>query len=300
LPDVDGIRIKAGDDVTIEDCVFVGLGGIAVVSNTTTHRLTIVNNEIASSGATAMYLGCHDGVSCRVTDAVIERNHIHGVEAPPPQIGYGVQVKLNSTAVLRDNVIVNTKGPGIMVYGADDPAFASLVEGNLVAHARTAAGVVIGGGPAIVQNNIVIGGGEAGIALEDYGRRRLLRGVRVANNTVYAALKGGITLDATGPVDVKLLYNAAHALTGRAFPGVRFGVTSLGNVDCRSAACFVDPAALDFAPRVGSPLPGRAQQAPGVPRDDFFGSPRPAAGSIGAVESGSRRPVTLGKKPSRG
>ena len=75
-----------------------------------------------------MYFGCHDGTWCILTDLVVERNYIRGVRASDPEIGYGFQVKLNSVAVIRDNVIVDTKGPGIMVYGAHNLTAVSVIE----------------------------------------------------------------------------------------------------------------------------------------------------------------------------
>jgi hypothetical protein len=48
------------------------------------------------------------------------------VDAQEDEVGYGLQVKLNSTAVIRDNVIVDTKGPGIMVYGAGETWFRAM------------------------------------------------------------------------------------------------------------------------------------------------------------------------------
>jgi len=44
------------------------------------------------------------------------------------EIGYGIQVKLNSIGIIRDDVIINTKGPGIMVYDASDLEKINVVE----------------------------------------------------------------------------------------------------------------------------------------------------------------------------
>src|SRR6266849_5803207 len=112
--EVDAVRIFGGADVTIEDCRFNQLGGIAVVANhASVHGLVVRRNVIRDSLATAMYFGCHDGAACTVTGLVVEANLIQGVTAPDPQLGYGIEVKLNSVGILRDNVIVSTKGPGI-------------------------------------------------------------------------------------------------------------------------------------------------------------------------------------------
>lgn len=303
LTDVDAIRIHGGADITVESCRFVDLGGIAIVANSgPTRRLTVRGNEIVRSRLTAMYFGCHDGVACTASDLVIDRNYIHGVEAPEPQIGYGIQVKLNSTATIRDNVVVDTKGPGIMVYGAADGSQESVVERNFVAGSRTSSGIVVGGGPAIVRNNVAIANADAGIALEDYGRRGLLAGVVVIHNTVYGNAQGGILLVARDRRAVTIVNNAAQARTGRpAFPAPAPGVSSAGNVECGSALCFAAPDALDFSPIPGSPLTlrGRIRVESWAPLDDFFGHPRGAPPAAGAVEQPSA-PIAIGLKGAIG
>src|ERR1044071_926435 len=125
---IDGIRIRAHAGVTVEDCEFTQLGGIAIAATQTSVRGLIVRrNVITESAATAMYFGCHDGVGCRISDLLVERNFIHGVDAPEPEIGYGIQIKLNSSGVIRDNVIADTKGPAIMIYGSMDAAQSSKI-----------------------------------------------------------------------------------------------------------------------------------------------------------------------------
>lgn len=295
LPDVDAIRIYTGSDITIEDCRFFELGGTAVVANhTSVRQITVRRNEIGRSEATAMYFGCHDGVGCMASELLIVGNYVHGVRAPDPEIGYGIQVKLNSTATIRDNVISDTKGPGIMVYGSSDPARVSMVERNLVASSQTSSGIVVGGGPAIVRNNVAITSAEAGISLEDYGRRGLLRGIELLHNTVYENANGGILVPSEGRLEAKIVNNAVQARPATpAFPRGRVGVVSLGNLDCTDLACFADPGKRDFSPLVlgtGS-LVGDAA----MPRDDYFGRHRGVPPTVGAIEQPAR-PISLGIK----
>ena len=296
--DVDAVRIRAGDGVTVEDCDFQQVGGIAVASNNVSTRgLTITRNEIAASRATAIYVGCHDGAQCQATDVVIEGNYIHGVDAPAGQVGYGVQLKLNSSAIIRGNVVVDTKGPGIMIYGARTRDVGSVLEQNLVMNSRTSAGIVLGGGPASVSNNIVVGG-KAGIALEDYASRGLLRGILVAHNTVYGVFGGGLSTPLLGRLEAELSYNASHSVAGPALPAPRPGLRSFGNVDCRLSACFVEPLMLKFGPRPGSLLVARSPVGGHTPAVDYFGLPRPPLAAVGAVdESGRDGVLMLGKKP---
>jgi hypothetical protein len=91
-----------------------------VASHSSAGHIVVRRNEIVESKATAMYFGCHDELHRILSDLVMERDFIRGVEATEGEIGYGLQVKLNSTATISDNVIVDTKGPGIMVYGASE------------------------------------------------------------------------------------------------------------------------------------------------------------------------------------
>lgn len=297
---VDGIRIFGREGITVEDCEFSGLGGIAVVANHFSNRgLVVRRNTVRDSDATAMYFGCHDGLSCAVTDFVIEENHIQTVRAPDPEIGYGIQVKLNSHGVVRANVVLDTKGPGIMLYGATDHGRPALVEGNTVVGSQRSSGIVIGGGPMVVRNNIALGNTMGGIAIEDYGRRGLLRGVVVAHNTLYRNGIAGIMVPPAGLIDVGVINNAAQAKPGgAALPEPQPGLRLIGNVDCGPLACFVDGESHDFSPMPGGPLSSTAAVlvGPWVPALDFFGAPRAIPSSVGAVEH-RQGPIQLAPRP---
>jgi hypothetical protein len=296
---VDGIRIFGREGVTVEECEFSGLGGIAVVaSHYSNHGLVVRRNIVRNSAATAMYFGCHDGAECVAEALLIEGNYIHTVRAPDPQIGYGIQIKLNSWGIVRDNVVVDTKGPAIMVYGAVDPGRASLVEGNLASGSLQSSGIVVGGGPVIVRNNIAIGNALAGVGIEDYGRRRLLRGVIVAHNTLYGNDAGPLTLTRDGSVDAAVVNNALQGkgTVAMVIPSVA-GLRLEGNVNCSRAACFVNPETDDFSPLPGGPLIGAGvnRSEPWFPAFDFFGTRRRDPPSAGAVENHGR-PLRVGPK----
>ncbi len=285
---VDGIRIFGRAGITVEDCEFSGLGGIAVVANhTSSEGLVVRRNLIRDSEATAMYFGCHDGITCLATGLVIEGNLIQTVRAPDPEIGYGIQVKLNSTAVVRGNVVLDTKGPGIMLYGAADSARVSLVESNVVMGSLRSSGIVIGGGPVIVRNNVAAGNAIAGVGLEDYGRRRLLRGVVVAHNTLYRNEQGAVAVARNGLLDVAVVNNAVQVKAGAvSLPEAQPGLRLAGNVDCGSLACFVDGENRNFSPAPGGPLAaaGAVRVEAWVPALDYFGIPRAVPPTVGAVE----------------
>ncbi len=298
--DVDAVRIFKANGVTVEDCYFTQLGGIAVVANHSSVRgLVIRRNVIRSSTATAMYFGCHDGVGCVVSGLVVEGNFIEGVTAPDPEIGYGIEVKLNSSAIIRDNTVIKTKGPGIMVFGSQDLTTSSLIERNVTIGSRTSGGIVIGGGPAIVRNNIAVSNDEGGITLEDYKKRGLLRGVIVVGNSAYGNRLGGVTVPESGFSGIIIVNNAADAGTApKAYPATQAGLRLAGNVDCSITLCFANPAQYDFSPNAASLLRGAGVPwgETWMPREDYFGARRASPPTVGAIEKPAR-PLTLTPQP---
>jgi hypothetical protein len=234
-----------------------------------------------------MYFGCHDGAGCLVTGLIVEGNFIEGINAPDPEIGYGIQVKLNSSAIIRGNTVIKTKGPGIMVYGSEDLTISSLVERNVTNNSRHSAGILVGGGPVIIRNNIAASNDEGGISLQDYKNRRLLRGVIIVGNTGYNNRLGGVTVPETGMSGVIIVNNASDAGTApRAYPTPQAGLRVAGNIDCSMMLCFANPAGHDFSPNAASFLraAGVAWLEPWMPREDYFGARRANPPTVGAIE----------------
>jgi hypothetical protein len=295
--DVDAVRIFKANGITVEDCHFTQLGGIAVVANHANVRGLIVRrNVIRNSTATGMYFGCHDGMGCVVSGLVVEGNFIENVTAPDPEIGYGMEVKLNSSGIIRGNTVVKTKGPGIMIFGAQDLTTSSLVERNVTIGSRGSSGIVLGGGPAVVRNNIAASNEEGGIALEDYKQRGLLRAIVVVGNTVYANRLGGITVPAEGGLSsVFMVNNAASGGPGtKPFPEARVGLRLGGNIDCTAMPCFTNPLLHDFSPSAASFLrsAGVPWLEPWMPREDYFGVSRGSPPTVGAIERAAK-PLAL-------
>src|SRR5690606_20536980 len=181
---IDAVKIKDGSRITISSCLFDQVGGISIAANSAdSDAITIVGNTFLDLQATGIYLGCHDGMaSCAATNIVIEGNLFDGVDSA--NVGYAMEVKLDSYGVVRDNVIHDTKGPGVEIYGSVDLTRVSVVERNLIIGSRTAGTLEIGGGPALVRNNIVVGGAVAGLYVYDYQDRGLVRAIHVVGNTV--------------------------------------------------------------------------------------------------------------------
>jgi Right handed beta helix region len=299
LIDVDAVRIFAGTGITIEQCRFAEIGGIAIAA---THAdlsdILIRQNDISRTRWTAIYVGCHDGRKCRHTGIVIERNYIREVGAPDQgpagDPGAGIQIKLNSTATIRDNVIVQTRGPAVAVYGARDLTRLTLVERNFVYSSLVESGIWLGGGPAIVRNNVAVASAEGGIELQDYARRGLLRGIVIVHNTVHGNPAGGIMVPLAGLVQATIVNNAVHTRVGTpAVPVGRAGVLSLGNATCTLVPCFVDPQDRDFSPLAARP--GLTLGQSWMPSDDYFGRPRRVPPTVGAIEQPGG-PIPLGLK----
>jgi len=141
--------------------------------------------------STGLYFGCHDGIACHAVNILIRGNLIHTVQ-PGDGVGYGLEIKLNSYATIIENTVYGSQGPGIEVYGSNRGDPPSLVERNYVEGAQTDAGINVGGGPAIVRNNIVVGNQYNGIWAQDYNGRGLQQNVWIVQNTVLNNQTGGI------------------------------------------------------------------------------------------------------------
>lgn len=288
-PDIDAIKIKDGSRVTVEDCTFTGVGGISVSANSADgDSNAILGCTFTDLQATGLYLGCHDG-SCVQTDVRIEDNVFDGVTSS--DVGYALEVKLDSWGTIARNVIRDTKGPGIEIYGATDGSVTSTVEQNLV-YGGASGAIEIGGGPAIVRNNIVVGGTGGGIVSYDYGGRGLVRGVHIVGNTAIGDGASAFSVSGwTAGADLELQDNAGLQRDGGvALPASIAGIPMEGNVEC-GAGCFVDEASLDVWPAEGLVDAGVTPVAPVV--TDFCGSARSGPFDVGAFEASGEDPGAL-------
>ncbi len=289
--DIDAIKIKAGDQVRIAGNHFFQIGGISVSANTVdTEGIEIVDNFFEDLSATGIYLGCHGGMaSCSARGYTIAGNLIDGVDSA--NVGYGLEVKLDSDGVVRDNVIHDTKGPGIEIYGSTELTRVNVVERNLVIGSRNNATLEIAGGPTIVRSNLVIGGAGGGLYVYDYQDRGLVRAIQVVGNTVIGDAGPAVALSKWGPdLELEFADNAAWQMAGGgpAMPAAIAGVAWAGNVECTDPGlCWVDAAGWDLGPAPGSPLEGGGA-APTLAAlgDDFCGQARGAPPFAGGLEGG--------------
>ncbi len=287
---VDAIKIKAGNHLRIEQCSFSATGGVSISANSgSTVGLEVIGNRFENLAATGMYFGCHDGNACTSTDLRVESNFVHGVDSA--NVGYGIEVKLNSWGLIRDNSFYDTKGPSIMLYGSSLANPQSVIEGNYVEGSRTDAGINVAGGPVLVRNNIVVGNSWGGIVAQNYAGRNLMDEVWIVHNTLLDNIDSGLTVQAWEPDRGNVLaYNAiGQSNAGPAISPAMPAGTVIGNQICSDpSACFIDPAgpAYQLWPLPGGPLLDAA--GAGVeawrPVDDFMGAPRGAAADVGALE----------------
>ena len=77
---------------------------------------------------------------------------------------------------------------------------------HFIEKARHLSGIVVGGRPAVVRNNVIVGNNGMGIALKDYGRRGLLRKSVVTHNT--GNDYGSILISSEGSVEAEISHNA--------------------------------------------------------------------------------------------
>jgi hypothetical protein len=289
-PAVDAVRIRQATDLAFEANTFTGIGGTSIAATSgDTQRITVRQNSFLTVESTALSFGCEDGTSCRARELLIEDNIIDRVTSSG--VGHGIEIRLNSAATNRSNLISGTLSAGIFVQGATVSDAGAIVEQNYVESAQTTAGIVIGGGPALVSNNILVGNAFGGISAQNYAGRNLQQNIWIVHNTILDNANSGINVAAwsAGSGNV-IAFNAIGPRTGTASlsPSVPAAAVT-GNVTCNPpTACFVEAVTppYDLTPLPGGPLFETAGGGtePWRPTVDFFGTPRVGSADVGAVE----------------
>lgn len=284
--DIDAIKIRSGEDLSVIGNTFTAVGGVSVSANSAdTAGLTIADNTFTDLQATGLYLGCHDG-TCASADFVIRGNVFDGVTSPA--VGYAMETKLNSYGTISENTVYDAQGPAVEVYGSER-GDVTVVERNLLMASRAAATLEIGGGPALVRNNVVIGGAGGALYVYDYGGRGLVQGVTIQGNTLWGV--GGAAVELSGwtsGADLRFDDNAAGRDDGAAaLPDPIDGVPMEGNLDCGDgASCWVDAAGWDLWPKAGGALIGAAAETDPALTEDWCGRTRGDPPTVGALEPG--------------
>ncbi len=198
-----GIRISADGDtqpkyVTLEGLHIHHIGGVAVTCN---HKgsiyegMVFVGNHIHHTGGhgEAFYLGCNnekDGSTPGyIFKSVIAHNYIHDLNGPNISQGDGIEIKDGSYGnFIHDNVIHDTKYPGITVYGTDGK-LPNRIERNIIWN--TGDHGIQAAAEAIIAKNIVYDAGGDAIHVRSH-QSADPRDMIIRNNTLIQR-KGGKT-----------------------------------------------------------------------------------------------------------
>ena len=210
------MRLVSARFVTIEACEIHDTGDVALSANSggEYEALRIVRNHIHHTNNTGegMYLGCNEN-ACRTFDSLIEGNYIHHTNGPTVEQGDGIEIKEGSyNNVVRDNVIHDTRYPCILTYSTVGNGAPNVIERNVMwgcgDHGIQAAA------DAIIRNNIILGSGSNGIAMQSH-QSGAPSNLVVVHNTVLHATNDAISAsDITGSVIIA--NNALYADQGYA------------------------------------------------------------------------------------
>ncbi len=222
-----GLRLGKCRDIWIDQCHIHHNAGPCLSANSAdTQRLFITRNHIHHGGGhgEGMYLGGNDA-SVIMSESVIALNHVHDCGGDQ---GDGIEVKQGSWGnLIAENHIHDTNYPCITVYGTGGQPV-NIIERNLCYNSNN--NVMQVQGEAIVRNNVLVNGANAGFSSTDHQGKTL--NLQVIHNTIINAghaFRGGSWNDREGMVLANnLLYsrdqNALH------YPAGNAGVLTKGNV----------------------------------------------------------------------
>ncbi|KAG2374438.1 hypothetical protein C9374_010722 [Naegleria lovaniensis] len=273
-------------------------------------NLTIRGLEISNTRGTGecFYLGCNNA-ACKMVDCVIENNYCHDTTAASQ--GDGIELKTGSYGnIIRNNVIFNTKYPGITLYStyytnydAAEKALAiskpNIVEGNII-WTTIDNGIQVTGN-AIIRNNIIMNCGASCIAIQT--NQGVVENVKLLFNTAVTAGSACLRVTNSGP-GIVIANNAAYCTTAlyaaQALPGdgivknnVIQGTTNIATANAtlkigNLAADFQQTTTLPYNlfPTATSSVLAKADSSQSVSHD-FNGNARSGALDCGAYQKGS-------------
>jgi parallel beta-helix repeat protein len=290
----DGINLNLNPHhITIEECevhhVSVGVNFRSSMHHVTVRRTHIHDTGVDGYTGEGLYVGCNDG-SCAVSESVIENNWIHDTMLASQ--GDGIEIKLGSWGnLVRDNVIYNTKYPGILLYGTMGNA-RNIVERNVLWNNGDSG--IQAAADAVIRNNIILDSPGNGFNSQDHNGVTPNR-LEFVNNTIV----GGspvLRLSNWANKQGMVLANNAFYSTGGYAVGSLSGVVVTGNVAYPATTAlpstgvvsgygrsidFVDVVNRNLYPAPGSKLID-AGNAAYAPPDDFNGTPRTGTPEAGA------------------
>jgi hypothetical protein len=303
-----GIRIgQAGGRqakfITLDGNRIHGVNGVGVTANyagSTYEGMHFLNNEIynTSGEGEGFYLGGNNNTA-QFFNGIIERNYIHHLNGPTVTQGDGIELKDGSyNNIVRDNVIHDTKYPGILVYGVEEQGGRNIIERNVIWNSGDHA--IQAAADAIIRNNLIFSSAGNGIHSQNH-QGAIPGNLTIENNTIrtsgnaihVSAPTGGAY---SGPIEIanNALYpagsfainlptqtntNIANNIgTGFSTSGL---VSSQFNNSGNLLSDFVNFAAKNAFPAIGSKLIG-AGLASLQPGDDFNLTSRSGSADAGA------------------
>jgi len=273
-----GIRLMNSDFITIEDCEIFETGDVALSANSggTYEGLRILRNHIHHTNGTGegMYLGCNND-GCRVKNSLIEGNYIHHTNRLTVDQGDGIEIKEGSfNNIIRDNVIHDTKYPGIITYSTVGNGGPNIVEGNIIWN--TTDNSIQIAADAIIRNNIIIG---SPVAFQSHQSGQPSN-IQLVNNTVIATGNGVNVRNVVG--DVLIANNAIYAKSGAAIRLIS-GNTALVRVHGNVGQGGISGISTGYAEGNGLSADFVAAHFNGGPPIDVF--PKSGSALIGAADS---------------
>jgi len=284
-----GIRISGRGDRITRGIWLMGLhihhtGGAAVTCNNPDNvyeRMWFKGNHIhhTSGHGEGFYLGGNNDKAGRTTtvfkDSIIEQNDIHDLIGNNVSQGDGIEIKDGSyNNIIRDNVIHNTKYPGITVYGTDENP-PNVIERNQISLSGNNG--IQAASDAIIRNNIIFQARADGIRSMNH-QSASVGNLRIINNTIVQSKGAGIRVDPPKGAPSGEVIVANNAV----FTSNSFRIPKAGHV--RIIANQTGDAAKElrmFFPLTGSKLLGAADSTL-LPEDDFSGKPRAGRKDVGA------------------
>ncbi|HAL71994.1 MAG TPA: hypothetical protein DCP71_09515 [Verrucomicrobiales bacterium] len=222
-----GMRLGHCSDVWVDQCHIHHTGGPCITANSAdTRRLYLTRNHLHDGGGhgEGMYLGGNEA-SVIMSESVIALNHVHDCAGSQ---GDGIEVKQGSWGnLVAENHIHDTQYPCITVYGtAGKPV--NIIERNLCY--RSADNVMQVQGEAIVRNNILIAGKNAGFSSMDHQGKTL--NLQVIHNTIINTGHAFSGRSWNAREGLVLANNILYSREGNAlhFPSGSEGATLAGNV----------------------------------------------------------------------
>jgi hypothetical protein len=303
-----GIRIgQAGGRqakfITLDGNRIHGVGGVGVTANypgNTYEGMHFLNNEIFNTGGEGegFYLGGNNN-SAQFFDGIIERNYIHHLNGPTVTQGDGIELKDGSyNNIVRDNVIHDTRYPGILVYGVEEQGGRNIIERNVIWNSGDHA--IQAAADAIIRNNIVFSSAGNGIHSQNH-QGAIPGNLTIENNTIrtsgdairISSPTGGVY---SGPIEIanNALYPAGSFAINLPFQtntniagniGTGFSTSGLVSSQFNNSgnllSDFENFAAKNAFPAIGSKLIG-AGLASLQPGDDFNLNSRSGSADAGA------------------